>query len=157
VYISRERRQLAAYIFVVVAAMVIVGTYDHVQRGNTEERIIERIEPQITRIDRTVEGKRGIPGPQGPRGTRGVPGPRGPQGARGAQGIPGVAAARGAPGPQGVPGPRGLKGERGPQGPPGPLGPRGPQGVGPAIDQVVAAICARVPAICNASPGSGKK
>ena len=155
-YITRERRQLAAYIFVVVVAMVIVGTYDHVQRGNTEERIIERIEPQITRIDRTVEGKRGIPGPQGARGR---PGPQGPRGPRGEQGIPGVAAARGAPGPQGprgAIGPRGPKGERGPQGSQGLRGIPGPQGVGPTVDQILAIICARVPAICNAAPGVGR-
>jgi len=81
----------------------------------------------LPRLEVTLAGVQGPPGPAGPQGPLGATGPAGPQGAQGPAGP------TGAQGPQGPAGPNGPTGATGPQGPAGPTGPAGPQGpAGPA-------------------------
>ena len=77
------------------------------------------------KVDATMIGVSGKPGPQGATGPAGPQGDRGPEGPAGPAGPEGP---RGATGAKGDTGDRGPAGETGPVGPPGPTGPRGATG-----------------------------
>ena len=89
------------------------------------------------KVDATMIGVSGKPGPQGatgpagPQGDRGPKGDEGPAGPEGPRGATGATGPKGDRGPQGATGPAGPQGDRGPQGEQGPKGDkgdRGPQG-----------------------------
>lgn len=126
-----RRKQLAAYLFIVLVAMVSVATYDSIQRGNTETRIIERIQPRITQVTRVIETEtqtvQELRTQIEALETLVIATPR--RGSKGVKGDDGAAGIRGATGPQGVRGPRGPQGERGPEGKQGP-----PGQVSPSVD-----------------------
>lgn len=121
-WFTRERAQVFAYLFVTLMAMVAVATYDANQRNKTETRIIERLQPQITRIEQTIAGATGPTGAQGSTGTSGSPGKKGSRGTVGSTGASGLRGFLGPIGPQGERGPRGFPGIQGPVGPQGPAG-----------------------------------
>lgn len=149
------------YFALLILALAVVVN-QQVQLNDQEGRI------------KTLEGARGPQGETGERGkqgvvtqgqvesiardavdrylaTTGVQGQPGEPGAAGPPGLPGVGiqgavGPRGPQGPRGPRGPRGLPGLRGPIGPIGPVGPVGPVGPTPSVQQIVDAVCARLPA-----------
>lgn len=147
-----QRKQLFAYIFLVIMAMVAVGTYDAhqrvVARHEVTHEIITQLQPRIQRLEK-IQRIQGTPGARGKTGTAGKRGATGPRGGLGAHGN------RGFIGPQGPPGPRGPKGDRGLPGFPGQIGPAGPSGnpgadaqvnIDLIVTQVTARVCAKIPA-----------
>lgn len=79
-----------------------------VRKATADE--VAKIEVDLTRPLRFLEGPQGKPGAPGERGVQGETGPQGPTGDTGARGKGGPPGERGETGPQG---PRGVPGERG--------------------------------------------
>jgi hypothetical protein len=114
-----------------------VGATQIKARAVTEKKLSTAVR---SKLNRTVQGSVGAPGPAGQPGAAG---PTGQTGAHGPQGETGPQGAKGETGPQGPQretGPQGPQGETGPQGPQGETGAQGPQGekgdTGPTIGAV---------------------
>jgi hypothetical protein len=89
-----------------VVLVVAIGIQFRInQKLQNHIRLLQEDNPII------IEGRQGVPGPQGPKGE---PGPQGPMGLMGPQGIPGPQGEPGMMGPMGVPGPMGEVGPMNP-------------------------------------------
>ena len=109
---------------------------DPIYQGATQMKALAE------KVDSTMTGVSGKPGPpgatgpagpqgqRGPKGPQGDTGPKGPAGPRGLEGEQGPEGETGPPGPTGPSGPPGPEGPKGPQGDPGPKGPKGADGTG---------------------------
>lgn len=137
----RERLQAAAYLFVVLMAMVSVALYSDYRLGPVQK--------QVTRLTKVVAGTPGRGGLVGPVGPRGRQGPRGSAGHNALATTKTVVYVKRQPeaGIRGPVGPQGHAGARGLQGRPGVAGKAGPTGLpgvaGATVDQVLQALCAK--------------